>query len=74
MGENLTKWPSGRGPISKIRPSDGCERDAVPLAVARWYDFHEFGLHLGNLGFNASYAQAVVAKRQDVDRDGRNRL
>ncbi len=49
MAENLGKWPSKRGPISKIRPSDGCGRDAVPLAVGRWYDFHEFGLHLGNV-------------------------
>ncbi len=50
MAENLAKWPSKRGPIAKIRPSDGCGRDAVPLAVGRWYDFHEFGCHLGNVG------------------------
>jgi exodeoxyribonuclease V alpha subunit len=25
--------PSKRGPISRIRPSDGCGRDAVPLAM-----------------------------------------
>ena len=24
--------------------------DAVPLAVDQWYDFHEFGCHLGNVG------------------------
>ncbi len=35
MAENLAKWPSGRGPIAKIRPSDGCGRNAVPLAVER---------------------------------------
>ena len=52
MAENLGRWPSERGPISKIRPSDGCGRDAVPLAVGRWYDFHEFGLHLGNVGLD----------------------
>jgi len=46
MAENQGKWPSKRGPTSKIRPSDGCGRDAVPLAVERWYDFHEFGCHL----------------------------
>ncbi len=50
MAENLAKWPSKRGPISKIRPSDGCARDAVPLAVGQWYNFHEFGWHLGNVG------------------------
>ena len=25
--------------------------DAVPLAVDQWYDFHEFGCHLGNVGY-----------------------
>ncbi len=41
MTENLGKWPSEPGPISKIRPSDGCGRDAALLAVGRWYDFPE---------------------------------
>ncbi len=52
MAENLGNWPSKRGPISKIGPSDGCGRDAVPLPVERWYDFHEFGGYLGNVGRN----------------------
>ncbi len=34
MAENLGNWPSERGPIPKIRPSDGCGRDAVPLRVS----------------------------------------
>ncbi len=46
MAVNMGKWPSKRGPISKIRPSDGCGRDAVLLAVERWYDFPEFGGYL----------------------------
>ncbi len=50
MAEYLGKWPFKRGPISKIKPSDGCGRDAVHLAVDQWYDFHEFGCHLGNVG------------------------
>ena len=50
MVENLAKWTSKRGPVTKIRPSDGCRRDAVPLAVGRWYKFHESGCHLGNVG------------------------
>ena len=50
MAENLAKWPSKREPISKIGPSDGCGRDAVPLAVERRYDFSEFGSYLGNVG------------------------
>ena len=52
MAENQGKWPSKRGPISKIRPSDGCGRDAVPLAVEPRYDFYKFGGHLGNVGFD----------------------
>ncbi len=50
MTENMGKWPSNRGPISKIMPSDGCKGDTVPLAVERWYDFPEFGGYLGNVG------------------------
>ncbi len=49
MVENLDKWPSKRGPISKIRPSDGCGRDAVPLAVGRWYNFRDFVVIWGML-------------------------
>ena len=50
MAENMVKWPSGRGPISKIMPSDGCGRDTVPLAVERRYDLPEIGRYLGNVG------------------------
>ena len=50
----MTEWPSKRGPITKIMPSDGCKGDTVPLAVGKWYDFHEFGCHLGNVGFRSS--------------------
>jgi hypothetical protein len=52
MARKMTEWPSKRGPMTKIRPSDGCGRDAVPWAVGRWYDFHEFGCHLGNVGLD----------------------
>ena len=50
MARKMTGWPSKRGPIAKIMPSDGCKEDTVPLAVGRWYDFHKIGWHLGNLG------------------------
>ena len=50
MARKMTEWPSKRGRISKIRPSDGCGRDAVLLAVERWYDFRELGAYLGNVG------------------------
>ncbi len=50
MAREMTEWPSKRGPITKIMSSDGCKGDTVPLAVGRWYDIHEFGCHLGNIG------------------------
>ena len=50
MAENLAKWPSKRWPIAKIMPSGGCKGDTVPLAVGRWYNFHEFGCRRGNVG------------------------
>ena len=46
----MTEWPYKRGPLTKIKPSDGCKGDTVPLAVDQWYDFHELGCHLGNVG------------------------
>ena len=50
MAGKVTEWPSNRGPISKIWPSDGCKEDTVPLAVGQWYNFHSVGCHLGNVG------------------------
>ena len=50
MARETTKWPSTRWPITKIMSSDGCNGDTVPLAVGKWYDFHEFGWYMGNVG------------------------
>ena len=49
MARKMTEWPSKRGPITKIMPSDGCIGDTVPLAVGKWYDFHEFGWYISPL-------------------------
>ena len=49
-GEKMTEWASKRGQITKIMLSDGGKGDTVPLAVGRWYYFHEVGCHLGNVG------------------------
>ncbi len=49
MTENMGKWPSKHGPISKFRPSDGCKGGTVPLAVGQWHDFPEFEGYLGNV-------------------------
>ena len=50
MARKMTEWPSKRGPITKIMPSDGCIGDTVPLAVGKRYEFHEFGWYMGNVG------------------------
>ncbi len=50
MARKVKEWLSKRGPIAKIIPSDGCKGDTVPLAVGRWYEFHGFEWHLGNVG------------------------
>ncbi len=50
MADNLTKWASNRGLISKFGPSDGRGRDTVPSTVVRGYDLRKLGGHLGNVG------------------------
>ncbi len=50
MAGKATVWPSKRGPMTKIMPSDACKGDNIPLAVGKWYNFHEFGCHLDNVG------------------------
>ena len=52
MAGNLAKWPSKRGPIAKIRPSDGCGREIVPATAVPEYDLRKPGGHLGNVGWN----------------------
>ena len=59
MARKMTEWPSKRGPITKIMPSDGCIGDTVPLAVGKWYDFHEFGWYMGNVGLDIEAAKGT---------------
>ncbi len=66
MARKLTEWPSNRGPITKIMPSDGCKGNTVPLAVGKRYNFHEFGGHLGNVGLTPLVA--TVFKHQLTER------
>jgi hypothetical protein len=49
MVENLGKLPSKRGPISKIRLSDGCGGGTITMAAKSGY--HRYGLesYLGNV-------------------------
>ena len=54
MAGKVTEWPSNRGPISKIWPSDGCGRKALLMAGGWRYHFYEFRCHLGNVGLYPS--------------------
>ena len=63
MAGKVTEWPSNRGLISKIRPSDGCKGDTVPSTVVRGYDLRKLGGHLGNVGIIAIFR--VVANLAD---------
>ena len=58
MARKMTEWHSKRAPITKIMLSGGGKGDTAPLALGLWYDFHEFGCHLGNVRFD-EYALAV---------------
>ena len=58
MARETTKWPSTRWPITKIMSSDGCNGNRVPLEMGPWYDFREFGCHLGNVGSNVDWTVA----------------
>ena len=57
MARETTKWPSTRWPITKIMSSDGCNGNRVPLEMGPWYDFREFGCHLGNAGLGGRLAR-----------------
>jgi len=79
MTRETTKWPSTRWPITKIMSSDGCKGDTVPLEMGPWYDFHEVGCHLGNVGLrmpgegnrkSASKLNSVTAYLIPTDRHG----
>jgi hypothetical protein len=70
MTRKMTEWPSKRGPITKIMPSDGCKGDTVPLAVDQGYDFHEFGCHLGNVGLMlSSLAKTYHARTRESPKE-----
>jgi hypothetical protein len=57
MARKMTEWPSEQRPFKKIRTSYGCNGDGIPLAVDRWYNFHEFGCHMGNVGIDSDWVK-----------------
>ena len=74
MARKMTEWPSKRGPITKIMPSDGCIGDTVPLAVGKWYDFHEFGWYMGNVGCTNWEPNSLFTHEMSGQPDNRNLL
>jgi hypothetical protein len=50
MVENMGKWPSGHGQLTKIRLSDGCGGKTITTAAQFEYDRHGFEGYLGNVG------------------------
>ena len=61
MARKMTEWPSKRGPITKIMPSDGCKGNTVPSTVVRGYDLRKPGGHLGNVGSIVSHRVRLPA-------------
>ncbi len=70
MARETTKWPSTRWPITKIMSSDGCNGNRVPLEMGPWYDFREFGCHLGNVGLEG-HCCGIAARLVKMPGDGR---
>jgi hypothetical protein len=50
MAENMGKWPSGHGQLTKIKLSDGCGGKTITTAAQFEYDRHGFEGYLGNVG------------------------
>ena len=50
MARKMAEWHPKHRPITKIMLPDGVKGDTAPLALGLWYDFHEVGCHLGNVG------------------------
>ena len=53
VSERISHSQTLRDVLSALKqycPDTACKGDTVPLAVGQWYDFHEFGWYLGNVG------------------------
>ncbi len=71
MSEYLGEWPFKRGPVFKIRPSDGYGEGSVPSAVERWYDFLENGGYLGNVDSGSILQRPVASTHSIGPKNGR---
>ena len=50
MVRTMDEWHPKHRRITKIMLPDSVKGDTAPLALGLWYDFHEVGCHLGNVG------------------------
>jgi hypothetical protein len=51
MAENMGKWPSGHGQLTKIRPPEGYGGKTITTAAQFGYDRHGLGGYLGNVRY-----------------------
>ena len=59
MTENMGKWPSGHGQLTKIRLSDGCGRRTITTAAQFGYHRHGFEGYQGYVGLREEAEQAI---------------
>ena len=56
MAENMGKWPSGHGQLTKIRPPEGYGGKTITTAAQSGYDRHGLEGYLGNVGVKEEMA------------------
>jgi hypothetical protein len=62
MAENMEKWPSGYGQLTKIRLSEGAGGTTITPAAQFGYDCHGFEGYLGNVGQRQRTASDETAR------------
>ncbi len=68
MARKMAAWHPKHGPITKIMLPDGVKGVTASLALELWYDFHEVGCHLGNVGQRGFLLHADRGSRFNADR------
>ena len=75
MTRKFAEWASEQGPITKIKPSDGCGEKFFSMAVVSGYDRMRFEDYLGNVDLmdNAG-ALSTTPPAQQQQQDVINRI
>ena len=61
MTRKIAEWASEHGPITKIRPSDGCGKKFFSTAVGSVHHRIRFEDYLGNVGSDTFNSAANIA-------------